>query len=130
MRGSIFERLNKLWGPVSIDRFAFFENKQKPRYNAKWRDGQAQAVDSLHLSDNTWLQEHNLCNPPWELLDDLASKLRSSGASTIVIAPKWPQRPWFAHLSELASETIEMPASYDLFSPQQQLGRGGVGPSA
>jgi hypothetical protein len=130
LRESSFDRLNKLWGPVSIDRFASFENKQTPRYNAKWRDGRAEAVDSLHLSDDAWLQEHNWCNPPWELLDDLASKLRSSGAAAIVIAPKWPQRPWFAQLSELASETIEMPPSYDLFSPQQQLGRGGVGPSA
>ena len=56
LRESNFDRLNKLWGPVSIDRFASFENKQTPRYNAKWRDGRAEAVDSLHLSDDAWLQ--------------------------------------------------------------------------
>ncbi len=39
LRSSNFGRLNKLWGPVSIDRFASFEKKQAPRYNAKERDG-------------------------------------------------------------------------------------------
>ncbi len=71
-----------------------------------------------------------MCNPPWKLLDYIASKLKSSRAAAIGIAPKWPQRPWFAQLSELATKPIEMPPEYDLFSPKQQLGRGGgVGPS-
>ena len=93
LKASKFGRLNKLWGPVFIDRFASFENKQTVRYNAKWRDGRAGGVDSLHLSDDAWYQELNWCSPPWELLDDLASKLRSFGAAAIVIAPKWPQSP-------------------------------------
>jgi len=118
LKSNKFGRLNKLWGPVSIDRFVTFENKQYPRYNAKWGDGRAEAVNCLHLSDDAWYRELSWCNPPWELLDDLASKLRSSRAAAIVIAPEWPQRPWFAQLSDLASETMEMPSSYDLFSPQ------------
>ena len=42
---------DKKWGPQSIDRFASFANKHLPRYNAKWRDGKAEAVDSIHLPD-------------------------------------------------------------------------------
>ena len=118
LKDNKFRRLNKPWGPVSIDRFASFENKQTLRYNAKWRDVRAEAADSLHLSDDARYRELNWCNPPWELLNDLASKLRSSRAAAIVIAPKWPHRPWLAQYSELASETIEMPPSYDFFSPQ------------
>ncbi len=60
-----------------MDRFAYNANKQLPRYNAKWRDGTAEAVDSLHLPDKAWRVEHNWCNPPWEMLDDLAAKLRN-----------------------------------------------------
>ena len=37
----IFCYYDKMWGPHSIDRFAFFANKQLPRYGAKWRDGKA-----------------------------------------------------------------------------------------
>jgi hypothetical protein len=96
VKASKFERVNKLRGPVSIDRLASFENKQTARYNAKWRDKRAEGVDSLHLSDYAWFRELNWCNPPWEQIDELASKIRSSGAPAIVIAPNWPQHPWFA----------------------------------
>ena len=113
-----------------MDRFASSANKQLPRYNAKLRDGTTEAVDSLHLSDNAWRDEHNWCNPPWELLDDLVAKLLNSGAAATVIAPCRPKKPWLSHLSEMASETIDMPPSRDLFSPQKRLGQGGVGPSA
>ena len=108
-----------------MDRFASNANKQLPRYNAKWRDGTAEAVVNLHLPDSAWRAEHNWCNPPWELLDDLAAKLRSSGAAASVIAPYWPKKPWFVHLAAMASKTIDMPPSRDLFSPQRRLGQGG-----
>ena len=35
VRSNNFERINKLWGPGSIDLFASFENKQTRRYTAK-----------------------------------------------------------------------------------------------
>jgi hypothetical protein len=62
-------------------------------------------------------------------MDDLVAKLLKSGAATTVIAPYWPKKPWFSHLSEMASKTIDdMPPSRYLFSPQKRLGQGGVGP--
>jgi hypothetical protein len=125
-----FKHFNKVWGPHTIDRFASYANKQLPRYNAKWRDGTTEAVDSLRLPDSEWRHERNWCNPPWELLDDLVVKLRSSGAEATVIAPYWPKKPWFIHLTEMSSETVDMPPETDLFFPQKQLGRGGVGRSA
>ncbi len=82
-----FRYFDKRRGAHSIDRFASFANKQIVRYNAKWRDGTAEAVDSLHLPDAEWRRENNECNPPWELLDDLVVKLRTSGGATSVIAP-------------------------------------------
>ena len=94
-----------------MDRFASNANKQLPRYNARWRDGTSEAVDSLHLTDNAWRDEHNWCNPLWELLDDLAAKLLNSGAAATVIAPYWPKKPWFFHLAAMANETIDMPPS-------------------
>jgi hypothetical protein len=126
----VFKHLETLWGVHSIDRFASKDNKQVPRYNAKWRDGSAEAVDSIHLSDAEWRREQNWCNPPWALLDDLAAKLRQSGAAATVIAPDWPRFPWFQQLAEMASETVVMPPARNLFSPQRQQAHVGVGPSA
>ena len=125
-----FKHFNSIWGLHTVDRFASSTNKQIPRYNSKWRDGTAEAVDSLHLSDQEWRAENNWCNPPWELLDDLALKLRKSGAAATVIAPYWPKKPWFLHLSEMSTESVDMPPNHDLFSPQRQHGHAGVGSSA
>jgi len=126
----VFRHLDKQWGSHYVDRFASQSNAHLPRYNSKWRDGTSEAVDSLHLSDELWRKENNWCNPPWELLDDLAAKLRQSGAAATVVVPHWPRKPWFHLLSEMAIDSVDMPPSRDLFSPHQQLGHGGVGPSA
>ena len=75
------------WDIHTINRFASSTKKKVPRYNAMWRDGTAEAVGSLHLSDLEWPREINdLCSPPWELLDDLVAKLRQSGDYATVIA--------------------------------------------
>ena len=50
-----------------------------------------------------------LVHPPWELLNDLVVKLRNSRAEATVIAPYWPKKPWCIHLSEMSSETVDMP---------------------
>ena len=53
------KHVNKLSPPHAVDRFASFANKQVYRYNAKWRDGNAESVDSLHLSDLHWRRKNN-----------------------------------------------------------------------
>jgi hypothetical protein len=47
----MFHHLSELWGSHSVDRFASAQNRQLPRYNARYRDGQAEVVDCLHLPD-------------------------------------------------------------------------------
>ncbi len=94
MATRVFRYCDKKWGPRYIDRFASFENKQLPRYNAKWRDKKAEALDSIHLTDREWRQEANWCNPPWFLLDDLTAKLRqSSEGASLSHRPKMASLP-------------------------------------
>jgi hypothetical protein len=81
------------------------------------------------MTDAEWRREQDWSNPPWDLLDDLVAKLRSSGAGATVIAPFWPKKPCFIHLSEMSIENVNMPPETDLFFPQKQLGQGGVGRS-
>ncbi len=47
----VFRHLSSLWGAHTIDRFASSANKQLQHYNAKCRDGTAEAVDCLRLTD-------------------------------------------------------------------------------
>ena len=116
----VFNHLDNTFHKHTIDRFASKDNKQLPRYNIKWRDGAAEAVDSLHLFDELRIHEVNWCNPPWPLLDDLAAKLRQSGAAATFITPQWPRFPWFQYLVEMVSKTIEMHPARNLSSPQRQ----------
>jgi hypothetical protein len=116
----VFNHLDNTFHKHTIDRFASKDNKQLPRYNIKWRDGAAEAVDSLHLFDELRIHEVNWCNPPWPLLDDLAAKLRQSGAAATVIAPQWPRFPWFQYLVEMVSKTVEIHPARNLSSPQRQ----------
>ena len=95
MARRFFNQFDETYHKHTIDRFASRKNNQLQRYNAKWRDGETEAVDSLHLPDDAWRKEVNWCNPPWSLLDDLAAKLRQSGAAATIIAPKWPRFPWY-----------------------------------
>eukprot|EP00873_Tetraselmis_striata_P006395 jgi/Tetstr1/426659/TSEL_016929.t1 len=90
-----FASLTAKWGACTIDRFATSENALLPRYNARWRDPRCEAVDALRLSDVAWRCERNWCNPPWNLIGDLVSKLESSGAPAIVIVPYWPDKAWY-----------------------------------
>ena len=59
------------------------------------------------------------------MLHDLEVKLQNSGAKATVIAPYWPKKPWFIHLSEMSSETVDMPPKTDLFFPQKSWDKGG-----
>ncbi len=83
----IFKHLSGLWGSHFIDRFGSFENKQVLRYNARLRDGHAEAFDCLRLPDANWRRGHTWCNPPWKLIDELVVKLSQSGPAATIIAP-------------------------------------------
>jgi hypothetical protein len=48
----IFTCLDSLWGPHSVDTFATQGNTHLPRYNARWRDPSAEAVDNLRFPYN------------------------------------------------------------------------------
>ncbi len=42
-------------------------------------------------------------------MDDLAAKLRQTGAAATIIVPYWLKKAWYAHLADMASESIIMP---------------------
>ena len=123
----VFGHINRLWGPHTVDRFASMENALLPRFNARWLDPKAEAVDCLRLPDRSWRREINWCNPPWDLLDDLVDKLEQSGAAATVVAPHWPGKAWHQRLVEMADECLLYPPTHDLFFPGRLGSRAGIG---
>ena len=83
----LFNYINLLWGPHSVDRFATMSNTQLSRFNSRFWDPQSEGVDAL--SQQNWQREYNYVNAPFRLLPQIIDKLVSEKAWATIIAPRW-----------------------------------------
>ena len=95
----LFDMLDHMWGPHTIDRFASFSTTQLPQYNSRFLDPATSGIDALAQTD--WHQENNYVNPPFRMLDQVLNVVESQQAFATVLAPLWPSQPWFRRLTSL-----------------------------
>lgn len=124
---AVFTRLNRLFGPFTIDRFASSQNAQLARFNSAWADTASSGVDAFAQSD--WADHNNFCFPPWELLPRLAQLLRETGAQATVVAPCSPAQQWYQALQESCSALHYLPRSEGLFARGRLPPSASVGPA-
>ena len=112
----VFRSLSRLW-PVQIDLFATSANRQCSVFFSPFRDPLAAGTDAF-LQCWDGLQAYAF--PPWSILPKVLAKLRvSPGLELTLIAPYWPQRPWFADLLHLSlAPPVALPLRRDLLEPQ------------
>ena len=112
LKAEVFQDLRKRW-PVSIDLFATSLNHQCCPYFSPFHDPNALGTDALLQNWNGW---QSYAFPPWSLIPAVLKKLRSSsGVLLTIIAPYWPQRPWFPELLDLVVYgPVPLPLSRDL----------------
>jgi hypothetical protein len=115
LNARIFRVLQRSWGACTVDRFASANNTLLPRFNSLLEDPRAEAVDAMSLSDAAWRAERNWCNPPWQLLGDVAAKLRASGAAATVVTPTWRSEAFYQEYLELADAFRVLPAQEATF---------------
>jgi hypothetical protein len=120
-----FRRLDRDWGPHSVDRFATENNTQLARFNSAWAQPTSEGVDAF--AQTGWADERNWCNPPWALLPRLVRMLRETGAAATVLAPDWPAQAWYQQLAEMASASRVLAPSTSLFRPGRLGGARAVG---
>ena len=108
----VFQELRKRW-TVSIDLFATSLNHRCSRYFSPFHDRNALGTDALLQNWNGW---QAYAFPPWSLIPAVLKKLwSSSGVMLTIIAPYWPQRPWFPDLLDLVVDgPVALPESRDL----------------
>ena len=107
---SVFQQLRRKW-PVSIDLFATSLNHRCLPYFSPFRDPNALGTDALQ----TWDGWQAYAFPPFALIPAILRKLRSSsGVLLTIIAPYWPQRPWFPEL--VVDGPVALPLDRDLLS--------------
>ena len=105
---NLFQLLEDLWGPHSIDRFATFQNRQLLRYNSLYWDVGSEAVDAF---SQRWSGENNYVNAPWALLPRIIEKVVADRAVATVIAPNFRAQAWHQNLRRLAiSPPLTLPA--------------------
>ena len=114
LKQEVFRDLCRRW-PVSIDLFATSQNHRCSIYFSPYHVRNAMGTDALLQNWNRW---QAYAFPPWSLIPAVLKKLRSSsGVLLTIVAPYWPQRPWFPDLLDLVvdgpgrSSTVQWPSA-------------------
>ena len=109
----VFSQLCSRWPLPLVDLFATRFNHKLPRFVSPVPDQAAWAVDALSLS---WERLNAYAFPPVSLLPQVVSKIRDQGCHRmILIAPGWPNMPWFWDLVDLSVQIpFTLPLTRDL----------------
>ena len=113
----VFRSISRRW-PVQINLFATSANLQCSVFFSPFRDPLAAGTDAF-LQRWDGLQAYAF--PPWSVVPRVVAKLRESpGMELTLIAPYWPQRPWFPDLLHLSLEPpVALPLRRDLLRLSQ-----------
>ena len=96
----VFQAICQKWFCPQVDLFATRFNHKLSQFVSPIPDHKAWAVDALTLP---WETLETYAFPPTALLGKVVEKLRSSHCRRIiVIAPGWPNMPWFLDLVDLS----------------------------
>ena len=100
----VFNLLCSRWAQPQVDLFATRFNNKLPKFVSPVPDQTAWAVDALSLS---WGNLYVYAFPPVSLLNQVVSKVMDQGCHRmILIAPGWPNMPWFW---DLVSLSVQIP---------------------
>ena len=94
---SVFQRICLIFPTPEIDLFASALTFQFPKYCSRVQDLQAWAIDAMSFP---WSDLRLYAFPPFSLLPRVLQKVAQDEAD-LLIAPHWPQRPWFLRLLSL-----------------------------
>ena len=98
----IFKAICDRWHRPQVDLFATRFNNKLPHFVSPVPDPQAWAVDALSLS---WEELDPYAFPPAAILGKVVEKLQDYPYNRIIlIAPGWPNMPWFWDLVAMSSQ--------------------------
>lgn len=99
LEASIFQRLEKRWGPHTIDLFARQENAQLLRYCSLVPD--PKAIGSDGLSHPLIHPENAYAFPPFAMIPRLLRRIQEEQATLTLIAPAWSTQAWWPTLNAM-----------------------------
>ena len=115
----MFRSLLRQW-LIMIDLFATSANHCCSIYFSPFRDLLSAGTDALLQSWDGFLA---YAFPPWSILPQVLAKLWVSHQTLLtLVAPYWPQRPWFVDLLQMSvAPPVALPTRPDLlFQPRSR----------
>jgi len=103
LRTSTFLKLDKKWGPFTVDRFADTFNTHLPIFNSRWHCLGSQAVNALAQD---WIGENNYCFPPPSLIMEVLQKFLAPGIKGALVVPVQQEAHWWNLFTKLTTELI------------------------
>ena len=94
---TVFMQLDALWGPHTVDRFACFYNAKVQRFNSRFYQTGAEAVDAF---SQNWAFNNNWLFPPTILVIRVIRHLRACAAHGTLIVPIWKSAVFWTVLCE------------------------------
>ena len=117
---TVFRRINQLWGPFSIDRFASHLNHKTTRFNS-WR--LCPGTEAVDCFTQDWKGENNFVVPPLNLIHRVINHIQETRAFGVLIVPVWESQAWWPQLMEIMTSCIKLPPAESAFlpGPSQQV---------
>ena len=81
-----FDKLNAMWGPFTMDRFASFHNKKVVRFNSRFWTPGSLGVDAFAFD---WSADNNWLVPPISLVAKAIKHMIFCRARGVLVVPLW-----------------------------------------
>ena len=91
----LFDYINNIWGPFTIDRFADQFNKQIPRFNSKFENEGSECVNAFTIK---WNKDNNWLVPPISEISNVIKQMLFQNASGVLVIPKWESAKFWVQL--------------------------------
>ena len=116
---TVFQALDHLWGPLTIDLFADRMNTQLQSYISWFPDPFAHGTDAFQIP---WTNLRGYSFPPFSMICRCLAKIRKYQAAIVLITPTWHTQAWYPVLLEMSCRQpiLLPPLSNLLLSPNLQ----------
>lgn len=100
---TLFTKLNNIWGPFTVDRFASNINTHLPKFISKYCCPGTSRVNALSIS---WFGENNYSVPPIHLITKTIQHMSLSQCKGALIVPHWPSAAFWPLLVDHHSKFL------------------------
>jgi len=93
------------WAPgLQVDRFADWCNTKLPRWNTRWAQPGAEAVNAMAQD---WRGTRSFVCPPTGMIEAVVELVRQQSAAAVLVVPEWRAQAWWVTLAGVATNAAD-----------------------